>query len=1325
MLKRRSSAAQSSHRIFTARRLRTCRLEKLESRQLLVGDLIISEFLASNDNLERDEDQNRTDWIELLNTGNETVDLDGWFLTDDADDLDKWRLPSVSLGPGQFQTIFASAKNRLDPTSELHTNFRLNAAGGYLALVEPDGLTVASDFGEQYPPQLRDVSYGIPHEVVETQALEPGSDVRWFVPTEENGGDRLELNWTNTQFDDTTWQTGTTGIGYERARGYDDFIGTDVEAAMYDVNPSIYLRQSFSIDDVNSIFSIELSMQYDDAFVAYLNGTEIARGAAPEEVTWNSESPRSRRDREAVIPETTILNVFEHPDLLKAGDNILAVHALNDAIRSNDFLIVPALKIREVRDLQLGETHYFAHPTFGEPNHLGAGLTFADVHHEPNVPKIDETLTVRTTLVRTGNSSPNLTLHYRSMFDAEVAVPMFDDGQHDDGQANDGVFAAMIPAGMSEKAQMIRYRLTADIEDQIVASSPPFQDPLTTRQYFGTVVFDESIQSNLHVFQLFLEDPDASETDDGTRGALFHDGRFYDNIEIDTTGRSIGLSGPKKSHDIFFTSDNWLQLGELRMNDFDIINDYWNRAKVRIPLGFETLRNIGVPAHLSFPARVDRNGEFFGTYSFVDGGNEQFLERAGIDPGGALYKMNLGFAASQAAFKKQTRNHEAFEDISDLFDGLKLEGEARRNFLFDNVNIPAVINYLVGLVAMGHGDCCGKNLYLYRDSEGSGEWEALPWDLDSAFGRGGAADARDIVPTAAGVFTGINSSNVLFDALMTDIPEFREMYLRRLRNVIDDVLQPPDTPQEELKFEKRIDELVEELEPDALLDFERWGSWTLESENDPIIHSHEAPGWMHHVNILKNDYFPARRTFIYRSMENASGQDIGPRQETAEIRFRQIDASPVSGNQDEEYIELINQGTSAVDISGWELRGGVSHTFRAGTVLTPGSSLFVSPNVNAFRARSSGPTGGQGLFIQGNYQGHISNHGATLQLTALNGTTIDEISTPAAPNAVQQFLRISEVMYHPRAADALNRFEAEDYEFVELVNTSDTESLNLEHVIISSGVQFDFPAIDLAPGERIVVVRDQYGFADRYGDAIRIAGEYGDTENDFKLSNGGELIRLEVATGDLIQEFTYDDTWLAATDGDGFSLTAVNVLADTTQWNVASGWRLSTSVDGSPGSDDTIDADFDQNGAIDVNDVDAFCSGLRSGDERFDFNADNRVNQADLSILIEGVLRTEFGDSNFDGIFDSNDLVLMFQANEYEDSVDNNSTWAEGDWNCDGDATSADIVLAFQMQSFQDTARQRLESNQMTKPLELSRLSAADVDQFDPAKTKRRFRKYL
>jgi len=117
----------------------------------------INEFMASNKRTLRDEDGDSSDWIELYNAGQVTENLEGWFLTDDPDNLTKWRFPKIALPPDSYLLVFASGKDRTDPSHPLHTNFRLSASGGYLALVDPH-TNIVSDF--DYPEQYEDVSYG-------------------------------------------------------------------------------------------------------------------------------------------------------------------------------------------------------------------------------------------------------------------------------------------------------------------------------------------------------------------------------------------------------------------------------------------------------------------------------------------------------------------------------------------------------------------------------------------------------------------------------------------------------------------------------------------------------------------------------------------------------------------------------------------------------------------------------------------------------------------------------------------------------------------------------------------------------------------------------------------------------------------------------------------------------------------------------------------------------------------------------------------------------------------------------------------------------------
>ncbi|MCA9171075.1 MAG: lamin tail domain-containing protein, partial [Planctomycetales bacterium] len=661
---------------------------------MLAADVVISEFMASNDTGIRDEDYERSDWIEVYNRGDETADLTGWFLTDDADDLDKWQFPVTALIPRQRLVVFASGKNRAVSGDELHTNFRLGVGGEYLALVESDGLTVKSAYDTAQVPLLRDVAFGMPQTVAPNTPIITAATGRLFVPTATNGGAELGTAWTSPDFDDLAWQSGVTSIGYERGNGYDAYIQTDVGAQMFGITRSAYLRFPFSLDDPTAVAEFELTMQYDDGYVVYINGQEVARRNAPDDLTWQSGATAAHADRFAVVPETQTIVAADFPGLLRTGQNVVAIHTLNDQIDSSDFLIIPQMTATIVGQLQVDKRIWIPGGTPGAPNGDISTTLIASVGQLPQQPTIDDAITVTAHTATLADPVTSLQLFYRVMFDDEQSLPMFDDGLHGDGDAADGIFGATIPAGVAAKGQMIRYRVVAGTTPQDTASSPLYLDPLNSEQYHGTVIVDPELRSTLPIIHWFIEDLAAADTPTGTRGSLYHDGQFYDNVEFDTTGRTIGLSGPKKSHDVQFSSDHWFTLnseefGQFVMNDFDLINDFWNREKFRVSLGYQTMSAIGTPSHLSMPVRVQHNGEFYATYFFVDGGNEKFLERAGLNPDGALYKMNLGFSPSQGAAKKMTRTYEDYSDLVDFFAGLALTGQEKLAFIYDHVDLPA------------------------------------------------------------------------------------------------------------------------------------------------------------------------------------------------------------------------------------------------------------------------------------------------------------------------------------------------------------------------------------------------------------------------------------------------------------------------------------------------------------------------------------------------------------------------------------------------------------------------------------------------------------
>ncbi|HMJ92095.1 MAG TPA: CotH kinase family protein, partial [Candidatus Acidoferrum sp.] len=123
------------------------------------ANVIISEFVADNDNGIRDDDSQRNDWIELRNLGPLDANLDGWFLTDTHTNLTKWRIPAVALANANYVLIWASSKDKTNLNAPLHTNFRLqNDAGGYVALVNAQ-TNIVSVFSN-YPAQPNDIGYG-------------------------------------------------------------------------------------------------------------------------------------------------------------------------------------------------------------------------------------------------------------------------------------------------------------------------------------------------------------------------------------------------------------------------------------------------------------------------------------------------------------------------------------------------------------------------------------------------------------------------------------------------------------------------------------------------------------------------------------------------------------------------------------------------------------------------------------------------------------------------------------------------------------------------------------------------------------------------------------------------------------------------------------------------------------------------------------------------------------------------------------------------------------------------------------------------------------
>ncbi len=159
-----------------------------------------------------------------------------------------------------------------------------------------------------------------------------GEDWRYFKGTSVPSAPLDE--WRGVGFDDSGWLVGATGIGYDD--GDDATVLEDMEGSYR----AVYTRKAFSLGEVPD-GQLELAIDYDDGFVAYVNGVEVARSSnmAGQDVA----AVTTFSSHEAGGAETFVLGPAS--DLLRAGANVLAIEGHNNQLNSSDFSLIPELRV--------------------------------------------------------------------------------------------------------------------------------------------------------------------------------------------------------------------------------------------------------------------------------------------------------------------------------------------------------------------------------------------------------------------------------------------------------------------------------------------------------------------------------------------------------------------------------------------------------------------------------------------------------------------------------------------------------------------------------------------------------------------------------------------------------------------------------------------------------------------------------------------------------------------------------------------------------------------------------------------------------------------
>ena len=1134
---------------------------------------VISEFLASSTSAYPDEDGEFPDWIELHNPDATPVDLGGYFLTDNAGQRTKWRLPAVTLTPGGHLVVFASGKNRAVVGSPLHASFSLSADGEYLALVAEDGVTVVHEFAPVFPKQFADVSYGrgLSAGVITTASpILTGHAARFLVPK----AGAPEGDWRLTGFDDSRWDQAATGLGF----GYPGFAigaGGDLTAAMRTaVHGSVFVRLPFSIDTPAAVVSMTLRMKIDDGFVAYLNGHPIATKNAPTPAVHDSLATTGAEVELGDAFDSYPINFSGH---LQAGSNMLAIHGMNLTHSGSDFLLIPELDVR-LQDLSTGRVDgYFDTPTPGTPNatvipgyikdtqfsvtrgffstpfpleitsetpgveirYTTDGSTptesYGQIYTGPLT--IDKTTTLQAAAFRSGFRPTNVdTQTYVFLGDVQQqpvrSMSYWDFGMDPNVVNKPGTFTvaqalADIPTVSIVMKPDDLFGATAGLYTHATkeAAIDPFWEKKCSVEYF----FHPDYQGIYRVGDGFQIDGGIAISGNYSRGTHNpkHSFRLKFKREYGATKLEFPLF-PTSSVDEYDTltirtghNQGWAT----NIPQTDMLRDQHSRDIQ----GFDPTQAVADGNHI----HLYLNGQYWGIYFLSErpddafgaehygGTKDEYDAFKGLSAGGSTRAEIIGGnrTAWAALFAL------AAQDLTD---------PAKYQALQQYVDIDQLIDFNIGVLYQGDLDgptgwlngppnsLEPKNFYAMRRRHPDGRFRFFRWDAEFIFGS-----VNDDVSERQG----------------TENPAYLHFRLRRnadyKRRFGDRVHHyffngGAFTVARQQQFYR---DRAAQINKAMVAESARWGDAKREPPFTRDVH------WVNEINRVTNTWMPGRHAVILN-------------------QFR------VDGL----YPRVV---APVFHINGAPRHGGVMAAGDAVTLIAPAGTIYFTTDESDPRASDGGaapwsPTataavGALTLPVTTTLKARALNNGVWSALT-------EAVFLPGAQPARASALVLSEIDYQPAAPSAGEAAQGydqrKDFEFIELLNTS-SATVDLTGVAFTAGSRFHFDTQSalhhLLPGQRLVVVKNREAFSFRYPgvDPALIAGEF-----SRRLSDQGDEIALRGADGADIARFTFDNQapWPRPAAGGGHSLV---LLRPETHPNAADPSNWGTSLAGpTPGGGD-------------------------------------------------------------------------------------------------------------------------------------------------------------
>ncbi|MFC1763455.1 lamin tail domain-containing protein [Planctomycetota bacterium] len=1084
--------------------------------------VIISEIGASNDGTIADEDGNTPDWIELYNPTSTAINLEGWSLTTDRDQSEKWSCPAVEINSNEFLLIYASGKNRNDPVSELHTNFKLDVDGEYLALVNNEAEVVYSfdpDFGLQYT----DVSFGL--EQTANPSVETGTHVYFTTPTPGTLNGQGQLGFVeDTEFDmdrgfydnpfhvTITSKTKGSYIIYTLDGTEPSWTnGTVVAAPSPDAIPAATVYVSTTTVLRAAAFKENYYASNTDTHTYIFLDDVVASSVMDTSITQNPNYAPYMRQALTDLPTISIVDPSYHLDeLVRSGPYPEWTY---DEFPISFEVLTPdgALSLQE----DAGAGRYGGH--------------FYD---------------------REGGNYPWEKWSYRIAFRKEygaatLKAPLFEG--FDNGIPAAETFDQLeIRSGshdMSQRGFYMSGALTTDTMLEMGNLNPHtrFVHVYINGTYWG--------QYNLHERwnAAMVAEYEGGEKED------------YEAIKANNSGQQNFATGEPYDGD-----------GTAWANTLAVSNSYeqvktW--VDIQSYVDFMLMFMFG-ESESEFRAVGSNTEEGVGFLFWLrdpDGytGRNRNFERTGNPGPGNIFGNLVNEGHSEFMTYLADRIHRHF------FNGGGLTAAAMTEKLLERCNQVEVAFYAEAARwgyrtpsswasardACVNGHLSTKPQHMLDNFMARGLYPnvvAPVFSVNEVYQHGGMVNAGDAVSMSASsgtIYYTLNGDDPRL-LLQTDPPTHSDLIPRGgVWKYLDD-----GSDQGMVWRELSFDDDSWASGP-AELGYGDGGETTIVSYGPNSGSKYTTTYFRHTFNLTED---PSQFTALSASLRRDDGAVVYLN--GTEIIRSGMDAGTVT------YTTFASNTSSGSDESAYHTTPDIDSEL----LVTGDNIIAVEVHQKSFTSSdisfdfeltattdSGGSSGGEVGVNGDEYTGPVPLTKSThVKARTLDGTAWSALNEAVyAVGDIVGSLRITELMVHSVDPNS---------EFIELKNIG-PEAVNLNLVEFAKGVDFIFPDIELAADEMVVVVQYTAAFSAAYPDFIGlIAGEYSGS-----LDNDGERLLLQDAIGAVVHDFKFKDGWHDITDGGGFTLNVIDPTnTDLLLYGEKDSWRASTHPGGSPGADD-------------------------------------------------------------------------------------------------------------------------------------------------------------